>query len=583
MTLAGPTTPLWLSTTRSKLVAMTKPNLLSGMQPSAGSLHLGNYLGALVNWASMQDDYNAYYCVVDMHAITVFQDPVKLRHQTREAAAGFIAAGIDPTRSILFNQSQVTAHAELGWIFNCIARMGWMSRMTQFKDKAGKNSENVSLGLFAYPSLMAADILAYKATHVPVGEDQKQHLELCRDIAIKFNNDYKVDFFPVVEPVIEGAATRVMSLRDGTAKMSKSDPSDQSRINLTDDADTISKKIRKAKTDMDPLPDHIDGLKDRPEAKNLVKYFPTASKGLLQRSTDSVKAVDGVSVQVRAGQTLGVVGESGCGKSTLARLLMRLLTPTSGTVLLDGADITSLTGRELRAVRAKIQMVFQDPVASLNPRHSVGQIIGTPLKFLKENSASGVREHVQELMALVGLNPEHYNRYPHEFSGGQRQRIGIARALAVGPQVIVADEPVSALDVSIQAQVLNLMEKLQSDLGLSYVFIAHDLSVVRHIADEIIVMYLGKVVESGSPNEVYSAPSHPYTQALLSAIPIADPRAAGTHKRMVLVGDVPSPIDPPSGCRFRTRCPRAQELCTVEEPALIDRGQGHPVACHFPG
>lgn len=319
------------------------------------------------------------------------------------------------------------------------------------------------------------------------------------------------------------------------------------------------------------------------EAKNLVKYFPTVSKGLLQRSTDSVKAVDGVSVQVRAGQTLGVVGESGCGKSTLARLLMRLLPPTSGTVLLDGADITSLTGRELRAVRAKIQMVFQDPVASLNPRHSVGQIIGTPLKFLKEKSASGAREHVQELMELVGLNPEHYNRYPHEFSGGQRQRIGIARALAVGPQVIVADEPVSALDVSIQAQVLNLMEKLQSDLGLSYVFIAHDLSVVRHIADEIIVMYLGKVVESGSPSDVYSTPSHPYTQALLSAIPIADPRAAGTHKRMVLTGDVPSPVNPPSGCRFRTRCPRAQDLCAIEEPALIDRGQGHPVACHFPG
>lgn len=319
------------------------------------------------------------------------------------------------------------------------------------------------------------------------------------------------------------------------------------------------------------------------EAKNLVKYFPTVTKGLMQRSTDSVKAVDGVSVQVRAGQTLGVVGESGCGKSTLARLLMRLLPPTSGTVLLDGADITSLTGRELRAVRAKIQMVFQDPVASLNPRHSVGQIIGTPLKFLKENSASGAREHVQELMELVGLNPEHYNRYPHEFSGGQRQRIGIARALAVGPQVIVADEPVSALDVSIQAQVLNLMEKLQHDLGLSYVFIAHDLSVVRHIADEIIVMYLGKVVESGSPKDVYSAPSHPYTQALLSAIPLADPRAAGTHRRLVLTGDVPSPINPPSGCRFRTRCPRAQDLCALEEPALIDRGQGHPVACHFPG
>jgi tryptophanyl-tRNA synthetase len=211
--------------------------------------------------------------MVDMHAITVWQDPEKLRQQTREGAAAFIAAGIDPARSILFNQSQVTAHVELGWIFNCIARMGWMSRMTQFKDKAGKNSENVSLGLFAYPSLMAADILTYKATHVPVGEDQKQHLELCRDIAIKFNNDYGVTFFPVVEPLIEGAATRVMSLRDGTKKMSKSDPSDQSRINLTDDADTIAKKIRKAKTDPEPLPDTLDGLKDRPEARNLVNIY----------------------------------------------------------------------------------------------------------------------------------------------------------------------------------------------------------------------------------------------------------------------------------------------------------------------
>jgi tryptophanyl-tRNA synthetase len=247
--------------------------IFSGIQPSGG-LTLGNYLGALKRFVEKQDEgIETIYCLVDMHAITVWQDPAKLRHQTREAAAGFIAAGIDPARSILFNQSQVTAHVELAWIFNCIARMGWMSRMTQFKDKAGKNSENVSLGLFAYPSLMAADIMAYKATHVPVGEDQKQHLELCRDIAIKFNNDYKVDFFPIVEPVIEGAATRVMSLRDGTSKMSKSDPSDQSRINLTDDADTIAKKIRKAKTDMDPMPDHLDGLKDRPEAKNLVNIY----------------------------------------------------------------------------------------------------------------------------------------------------------------------------------------------------------------------------------------------------------------------------------------------------------------------
>jgi len=247
--------------------------IFSGIQPSGG-LTLGNYLGALKRFVQKQDEgIETIYCLVDMHAITVWQDPAKLRHATREAAAGFIAAGIDPARSILFNQSQVSAHVELAWIFNCVARMGWMSRMTQFKDKAGKNSENVSLGLYAYPALMAADILAYKATHVPVGEDQKQHLELCRDIAIKFNNDYKVDFFPVVEPVIEGAATRVMSLRDGSKKMSKSDPSDQSRINLTDDADTIAKKIRKAKTDPNPLPDTLDGMKDRPEARNLVNIY----------------------------------------------------------------------------------------------------------------------------------------------------------------------------------------------------------------------------------------------------------------------------------------------------------------------
>lgn len=249
------------------------PRIFSGIQPSGG-LTLGNYLGALKRFVEKQEEgIETIYCMVDMHAITVWQEPEKLRQQTREGAAAFIAAGIDPARSILFNQSQVTAHVELGWIFNCIARMGWMSRMTQFKDKAGKNSENVSLGLFAYPSLMAADILAYKATHVPVGDDQKQHLELCRDIAIKFNNDYGVDFFPVVEPVIEGAATRVMSLRDGTKKMSKSDPSDQSRINLTDDADTIAKKIRKAKTDPEPLPDTLDALKDRPEARNLVNIY----------------------------------------------------------------------------------------------------------------------------------------------------------------------------------------------------------------------------------------------------------------------------------------------------------------------
>lgn len=249
------------------------PRVFSGIQPSGG-LTLGNYLGALKRFVQMQDEgVETIYCLVDLHAITVWQDPAKLRDQTREAAAAFIAAGIDPARSILFNQSQVPAHAELGWIFNCVARLGWMRRMTQFKDKAGKNSEEVSLGLFAYPALMAADILVYHATHVPVGEDQRQHLELTRDIAAKFNNDFGVEFFPLTEPVIEGVATRVMSLRDGTRKMSKSDPSDMSRINLTDDADTIAQKIRKAKTDPEPLPETMEGLADRPEAKNLVAIY----------------------------------------------------------------------------------------------------------------------------------------------------------------------------------------------------------------------------------------------------------------------------------------------------------------------
>lgn len=249
------------------------PRVFSGIQPSGG-LTLGNYLGALKRFVTAQDQgTETIYCIVDLHAITVWQDPAKLRHATRELAAGFIAAGIDPKRSILFNQSQVSAHAELAWIFNCVARMGWLRRMTQFKDKAGKNAEEASVGLFAYPNLMAADILTYHATHVPVGEDQKQHLELARDIATKFNHDYGVEFFPIVEPVIEGAATRVMSLRDGTKKMSKSDPSDQSRINLTDDADTIASKIRKAKTDPEPLPETLDGLDGRPEARNLVNIY----------------------------------------------------------------------------------------------------------------------------------------------------------------------------------------------------------------------------------------------------------------------------------------------------------------------
>lgn len=305
--------------------------IFSGIQPSGG-LTLGNYLGALKRFAQKQDEgIETIYCLVDMHAITVWQDPAKLRQQTREAAAAFIASGVDPARSILFNQSQVTAHAELAWIFNCVARMGWMGRMTQWKDKtAGKNSENASLGLFAYPALMAADILAYKATHVPVGEDQKQHLELCRDIAMKFNNDFGVDFFPITEPLIEGAATRVMSLRDGTKKMSKSDPSDQSRINLTDDADTIAKKIKKAKTDAEALPSELAGLADRPEARNLVNIYA---------------ALAGITAE----QVLADHGgaQFGSFKPALAELAVSVMSPIStemNRLMQDEAEIDRILG-----------------------------------------------------------------------------------------------------------------------------------------------------------------------------------------------------------------------------------------------
>ncbi len=308
-----------------------KPRIFSGIQPSGG-LTLGNYLGALKRFVEKQDEgIETIYCLVDLHAITVWQDPEKLRQQTREGAAAFIAAGIDPARSILFNQSQVTAHAELGWIFNCVARMGWMSRMTQWKDKAGKNAEAASLGLFAYPSLMAADIMAYHATMVPVGEDQKQHLELTRDIAIKFNNDFGVNFFPVVEPLIEGAATRVMSLRDGTKKMSKSDPSDQSRINLTDDADQIAAKIRKAKTDPEPLPDSLDGLKDRPEARNLVNIYA---------------ALSGQTVEQVISEFAGA--QFGTFKPALADLAVAKLSPITtemNRLMKDPAEIDRILGK----------------------------------------------------------------------------------------------------------------------------------------------------------------------------------------------------------------------------------------------
>ena len=318
------------------------------------------------------------------------------------------------------------------------------------------------------------------------------------------------------------------------------------------------------------------------EARNLVKYFPTGSSGLFARPTKEVKAVDNVSFSIDDGKTLGVVGESGCGKSTLARVVTRLIDATSGQVFLDGQDITSLSGHDLRVARRKMQMIFQDPYASLNPRHSVGQIIAAPLHVQGIEPVQGVKTRVQEMMELVGLNPEHYNRYPHEFSGGQRQRIGIARALVLEPKLLVADEPVSALDVSIQAQILNLLENLQTELGLTYMFIAHDLSVVRHIADNVAVMYLGKIVETGPAEAVYAAPRHPYTTALLSAVPVADPTKRGRSGRIRLVGDVPSPVDPPSGCRFRTRCWKASDLCAHMEPPLESAADGHAVACHHP-
>lgn len=323
------------------------------------------------------------------------------------------------------------------------------------------------------------------------------------------------------------------------------------------------------------------------EGRDLVKYFPHGSHGLFGKPDSFVQAVDGVNVVLRKGQTLGIVGESGCGKSTLARVLTRLIEPTSGNIFLEGRDITNVSGKELQVLRRDIQMIFQDPYSSLNPRHSVGEIIASPLRIQKIVAKEGEKARVQDLMNLVGLNPEHYNRYPHEFSGGQRQRIGIARALALNPKVIVADEPVSALDVSIQAQILNLLEKLQQDLALSYVFIAHDLSVVRHIADEVAVMYLGKVVEVARPSALYNNPSHPYSKALLSAVPSATPRSSHMHSRIVLQGDVPSPINPPVGCRFAARCWKAQDICVAQEPslqhqgAILDENAGL-VACHFP-
>jgi oligopeptide transport system ATP-binding protein len=318
------------------------------------------------------------------------------------------------------------------------------------------------------------------------------------------------------------------------------------------------------------------------EVEHLVKHFPIKAGILFDRQIGAVQAVDDVSLTINRGETLGLVGESGCGKSTLARSILQLIEPTSGSVRFQGQEITGLAHRDSRKLRPQMQMVFQDPYASLNPRKRIAQIVGDPMRLHGIVPRSGVRDAVRELLETVGLNPEHYNRFPHEFSGGQRQRIGIARALALKPKLIIADEPVSALDVSIQAQIINLLEDLQNEFQLTYLFVAHDLSVVRHVADRIAVMYLGKIVEIGPAADVYENPIHPYTLALLSAVPIPDPRANAAREQIVLEGDVPSPANPPAACRFHTRCPRATEICSEVEPPLVNYGGDHWAACHHP-
>ncbi|MGC4108678.1 MAG: dipeptide ABC transporter ATP-binding protein [Thermomicrobiales bacterium] len=330
-----------------------------------------------------------------------------------------------------------------------------------------------------------------------------------------------------------------------------------------------------------PQPAPTNNEKPLLDVKNLVMHFPLTQGIIFQRKVGAVQAVDGVSFQVKKGETLGLVGESGCGKSTTGRAILQLYKPTSGEVNFDGRDLTKLDGNEMRKMRRHLQMVFQDPYASLNPRMTVGNIVSEPMQIHKLVEKNQRTQRVQELLQTVGLNPYFANRYPHEFSGGQRQRVGIARALAANPDFIVCDEPVSALDVSIQAQVVNLLEDLQDQFGLTYLFIAHDLSVVRHISDRVAVMYLGKIVEMADRNELYDDPLHPYTKALLSAVPIPDPVIERKRERIILTGDVPSPINPPSGCHFHTRCPYVMDVCKQIDPIFADQGRDHWVACHL--